>query len=73
LVSLIKHAETLISLQWDVLVITLRLAVYTLFGKQEEIWAKIFCIPKNMHSRTLMYTYIPNLKIWGYCQSALGI
>jgi len=23
-------------------------------GKQDQIWAKIFCIPKNMHSRTLM-------------------
>jgi len=22
--------------------------------KQDKIWAKIFCIPKNMHSRTLM-------------------
>jgi len=25
-------------------------------GKQDQIWAKIFCIPKNMHSRTLMVT-----------------
>jgi len=23
-------------------------------GKQDQIWANIFCIPKNMHSRTLM-------------------
>jgi len=23
-------------------------------GKQDQIWAKIFCIPKYMHSRTLM-------------------
>jgi len=22
--------------------------------KQDQIWAKIFCTPKNMHSRTLM-------------------
>jgi len=21
-------------------------------GKQDQIWAKFFCIPKNMHSRT---------------------
>jgi len=44
----------LISLQWYVLVLTSRLAVYTLLGKQDQIWAKIFCIPKNMQSRTLM-------------------
>jgi len=30
-------------------------------GKQDQIWAKIFCIPKNMHSRTLMYmTNVPS-------------
>jgi len=23
-------------------------------GKQDQIWAKIFCIPKNIHSRTLV-------------------
>jgi len=23
-------------------------------GKQDQIWEKIFCIPKNMHSRTPM-------------------
>jgi len=23
-------------------------------GKQDQIWAKMFCIPKNMHSHTLM-------------------
>jgi len=44
----------LISLQWHILVLTLGLAVYTLFGKEDQIWAKSFCIPKNMHSRTLM-------------------
>jgi len=54
LVGLIRHAETLIGLQWYVSALTLRLAVYTLFGKQDQIWAKIFCIPKNMHSRTLI-------------------
>jgi len=42
-------------LQWYVLILTLRLAVCTLFGKkQDQIWSKIFCIPKNMHSRTHM-------------------
>jgi len=25
-------------------------------GKQDQIWAKMFCIPKNMHSRTLMFS-----------------
>jgi len=49
----------LISLQWHVLVLTLRLAVYIwenqdYLEKHDQIWAKIFCIPKNMHSRTLM-------------------
>jgi len=46
----------LISLQWHILVLTLRLAVYTLghLGKQNQIWAKFVCIPKSMHSRTLM-------------------
>jgi len=56
LVGLLRHAATLISLQWCLLVLTLRLAVYSLryLGKQDQIWANIFCIPKNMHSRTLM-------------------
>jgi len=54
LVGLIRHAETLISLQWYVSVLTLRLAVYTLFGKARSNFAKIFCIPKNINSRTLM-------------------
>jgi len=48
----IKHADTLICLQWYILVLTLRLSVDTLFGKKDQIWAKIFCIPKNRHSRT---------------------
>jgi len=58
LVGLIRHAETLISLQWHVLILTLRLAVYTLFGKQDQIWAKNFCILKNMHYRKLMHTTV---------------
>jgi len=45
------HAETLIRLQWYVLVLTLRLAVYT----RSNLGKKI-CIPQNMHSRTLMAT-----------------
>jgi len=28
--------------------------LYVIWEKQDRIWAKIFCIPKNMHSRTLM-------------------
>jgi len=48
----------LISLQWYVLVLTLRLAVYTLFGKEDQIWGKIFCTSKNMHSRTLMLVIV---------------
>jgi len=28
--------------------------LYVIWEKQDEIWAKFFCIPKNMHSRTLM-------------------
>jgi len=47
LVGLIRHAETLISLQWHVLVLALRLALYTLFGKARSN-------PQNKHSRTLM-------------------
>jgi len=44
----------LISLQWHVLVLTLRLAVYTLFGKARSNLGQDFFVPKNMHSRTLM-------------------
>jgi len=43
----------LISLQWYILVLTLRLAVYMLFGKTRSNLGKNFCILKNMHSRTL--------------------
>jgi len=35
LVGLIRHAETLICLQWYIIVLTLRLAVHTLFGKNK--------------------------------------
>jgi len=44
----------LISSQWHVLVLTLRLAVYTLFGKARSNLGKNFLHPQNMHSRTLM-------------------
>jgi len=46
----------LISLQWYVLVLTLRLAVYTLFGKARSNLGKNFVHPKNMHSCTLIPT-----------------
>jgi len=54
LVDLIRHADTLISLQWYVLVLTLRLAVCRLFAKARSNLGKTFLHPKNMHSRTLM-------------------
>jgi len=28
--------------------------LHVVWGKQDQVWAKIFCITKNMHSRTLM-------------------
>jgi len=28
--------------------------LYVIWEKQDQNWAKIFCIPKNMHSRTPM-------------------
>jgi len=28
--------------------------LYVIWEKQDQIWANIFCIPKNMHSRTPM-------------------
>jgi len=28
--------------------------LYVIWEKQDQIWAKIVCIPKNMHSRTPM-------------------
>jgi len=37
----------LISLQWFVLVLTLRLAVYTLFGKARSNLEKIFLHPQK--------------------------
>jgi len=33
-------------------------------GKQDKIWAKIFCIPKNMRSRTLMNRGVHEGAIW---------
>jgi len=40
-----RHAETLISLQWYVLVLTLRLAVYMLFAKTRTNLGKKFLHP----------------------------
>jgi len=54
LVGLIKHAETLISLQWYVLDLTLRLAFCTLFGKARSNLGKIFLHPQKY---ALPYTY----------------
>jgi len=43
----IRHADTLICLQWYVLVLTLRLVVYTLFGKNNiKFGQKFFASPK---------------------------
>ena len=51
----IRRADTLMSLQWQILVLTLRLAVYTLFWENKiKFGQKVFCIPKNMHSHTPM-------------------
>jgi len=47
----------LISLQWHVLVLTLRLAVYTLFGKARSNLGKNFLHPKKY---ALPYTYVFN-------------
>jgi len=53
--KIIRHTDTLVCLQWYVLVLTLKFAVYRLFGKNKiKFMQKYFCIPKNMHSRTLM-------------------
>jgi len=30
--------------------------LYIIWEKQDKIWANIFCIPKNMDSRTPMHT-----------------
>jgi len=33
---------------------SLNLLFIRYLGKKDQIWAKAFCIPKNVHSRTLM-------------------
>jgi len=53
--ALIRHAETLTSLQWHVLVLTLRLAVCTLFGKIRSNLGKTFLHPKKY---AVPYTYV---------------
>jgi len=68
LVGLIRHAETLISLQWYILVLASRLAVYTLFGKTKSNLGKKFCIPKNMHSRTPMVPLNQEVMLYGVSQ-----
>jgi len=51
-----RHANTLTSLQRYVSFSRLRLSVHAFIcKKQDQIWAKIFCIPKNRHSRTPMH------------------
>jgi len=45
----------LICLQWYVFASTLRLSVYTLFGKNKiKSWQKFFCISKSSYFRTPM-------------------
>jgi len=47
-VLVIRHADTLICLVWCILVLTLRLAVYTLFGKNKiKFGQKFFTSPKT--------------------------
>jgi len=70
----IRHADTLICLQWYVLVLALRRSVYTLFVKNKiKFWEKIFCIPKNMVSRTIMLSlYNDNHFIVGWVGKRLA-
>jgi len=35
--------------------------LYVIREKQDQIWAKIFCFPKNMDSRTLMLGQVAKL------------
>jgi len=49
-----SHADSLICLQYYVLVLTLKNFLYVIWENQDQIWVKIFRILKNMHSRTLM-------------------
>jgi len=48
-------AETLIGFQWHVSVLTLRLAVYTLFGKARSNLGKNFLHPQKY---AVPYTYV---------------
>jgi len=34
-------------------------------GKPDQIWAKLFCIPKNMHSRTFVSSNLVPPLPWG--------
>ena len=54
-IGLERHAETLISLQWYVLVVTLRFTVYTLLGKARSNLGKNLLHPQKY---ALPYTYV---------------
>jgi len=59
----IRHADTLICLQLCDVVLTLRLSVYTLFGKNKiKFWQKFFASPKI----ALAHTYENNSFICAY-------
>jgi len=53
--SVIWHADTLRCLLRYVLVLTLRLGVYTLFEKTRANLGKNICNLKSIHSRTRMW------------------
>jgi len=36
--------------------------LYVIGEKQDQIWAKIFCIPKIMHSRTPMVALVADIE-----------
>jgi len=44
-------------------------------GKQDQIWAKIFCIPKNVRSRTLMagHAHKLDVKLQSLCGSDFSL
>jgi len=46
------------------LTLTLRLAVYTLFGKARSNLGKNYFIPQNMHSRTFMCANTVHHRLW---------
>jgi len=64
-----RHAETFISLQWYVLVLKLRLPVYTLFQKGRSNLGKTFLHPSKY---ALPYTYGALIKVGlkAFCRSS---